>query len=179
MTRTNSGRFEVLDSWRGICAICVAILHFNIISHVFELPFFYNSWLFVDFFFVLSGFVISHAYFNFLTSPSSLITFMVRRFGRLWPLHVATLLFLIVWEILKATIILELHMPARPSDVFREPWLAAGSIVANIGLVQSIGFYHFFCDGYLPMELSKLEHQRGVLYLLHFCADLRLLLSLF
>ena len=55
------------------------------------LQFIRHSYLFVDFFFVLSGFVIAHAYGDRLKSPLEVWQFIVRRFGRVWPLHIAVL----------------------------------------------------------------------------------------
>jgi peptidoglycan/LPS O-acetylase OafA/YrhL len=53
--------------------------------------FFRSSFLFVDFFFVLSGFVITHAYWLETKTAEDAAFFMLRRLGRLWPLQVATL----------------------------------------------------------------------------------------
>jgi peptidoglycan/LPS O-acetylase OafA/YrhL len=55
-----------------------------------------NSYLFVDFFFVLSGFVVCHAYRGRLDSPRKVGGFILRRFGRLWPLHAALLFVLML-----------------------------------------------------------------------------------
>jgi peptidoglycan/LPS O-acetylase OafA/YrhL len=60
-------RFIALDSWRGIAACLVALFHLEayshlVYSHLNAAPFLRNSWLFVDFFFVLSGFVIAANY---------------------------------------------------------------------------------------------------------------------
>ena len=141
-------RFEVLDSWRGICAIGVTLLHGIIVSHVFGAPIIGNAWLFVDFFFVLSGFVISYAYFDKLTSMQSIQTFIIRRFGRLWPLHVAMLAILVIWESAIATSVLILHLPVLPSDIFHDPWLTASSILANIALIHAIGLGNLFTNIY-------------------------------
>ena len=84
-------RFGALDGWRGVCALLVAQFHLSANSHVYALPIVRNAWLFVDFFFVLSGFVISHAYCNRLGDSRAFGSFVIRRFGRLWPLHVAVL----------------------------------------------------------------------------------------
>ena len=54
--------FRVLDSWRGIAALLVALFHLDIYSALYSLDFTRNAFLFVDFFFVLSGFVITHSY---------------------------------------------------------------------------------------------------------------------
>ena len=82
--------FRALDSWRGIAALMVALSHLHVHGHLFELSIVRNAWLFVDFFFVLSGFVIAHAYADRLGNGEQLVVFTIRRFGRLWPLHLVT-----------------------------------------------------------------------------------------
>ena len=57
-------RLVALDSLRGLCALMVALMHINSISHISESTLVRQSWLFVDFFFVLSGFVIAHSYID-------------------------------------------------------------------------------------------------------------------
>lgn len=84
-------RFTALDSWRGICALIVALFHFPLTGKVNELPLIAHGWLFVDFFFVLSGFVLSRAYEDKLATPGDAGRFIFRRFGRLWPLHAVML----------------------------------------------------------------------------------------
>jgi peptidoglycan/LPS O-acetylase OafA/YrhL len=92
-----SVRYEVLDSWRGICAICVVLGHFQFATNLSS-QFLDDTGLFVDFFFVLSGFVITHTYAHRIQSWRSLASFAIRRFGRLWPLNVAVLpVFWLVW----------------------------------------------------------------------------------
>ena len=51
-----------LESLRGIAAISVALFHFQTESFLTNNIFIRNSWLMVDFFFVLSGFVIAYNY---------------------------------------------------------------------------------------------------------------------
>jgi peptidoglycan/LPS O-acetylase OafA/YrhL len=86
-------RFEALDSWRGICAILVVIFHFISVmpSSLETSAFIRNSYLFVDFFFVLSGFVLCHSYRGKISSLSDFWRFALRRFGRVWPLHAVVL----------------------------------------------------------------------------------------
>jgi peptidoglycan/LPS O-acetylase OafA/YrhL len=91
-------RFEVLDGLRGIAALMVALMHLDALHHFYGLPFVRNSYLFVDFFFVLSGFIIAHASVAKLETSSDAASFMVRRFGRVWPLHCAVLLAFIAIE---------------------------------------------------------------------------------
>ena len=90
-------RFHALDSWRGLCAVLVALLHYHAIWHLHEFPLIRNSYLFVDFFFVLSGFVIAHAYGDRIGDLADFGRFVALRLGRLWPLHATVLgLFLVV-----------------------------------------------------------------------------------
>lgn len=84
-------RFQSLDSWRGIAALSVALFHLEAVDHFSQVAFVRHSFLFVDFFFVLSGFVIAHAYGESIRSARDAGQFVVRRFGRIWPLHIAVL----------------------------------------------------------------------------------------
>ena len=95
----------MLDSWRGLCALLVAAFHLSASSHFFGTPFMHGTWLFVDFFFVLSGFVITHAYGDRLATGVDIANFAIRRFGRLWPLHVAVLLMFVALEVSKALVV--------------------------------------------------------------------------
>ena len=92
--------FAALEGWRGVCACFVALFHFRqlgydniaVRSHVGALPLVENAYLFVDFFFVLSGFVIATSYGDRLMSRAvSLRDFLALRLGRLYPLHLFTL----------------------------------------------------------------------------------------
>lgn len=85
-------RFTVLDSWRGIAASMVALFHLRAYSHVADLGLVQNAYLFVDFFFVLSGFIIAATYEQRLASGFSVWRFMLLRFGRVYPLHFAMVL---------------------------------------------------------------------------------------
>ena len=76
-----------LESLRGIAAISVALHHFSINSILQNNYYVKNSYLMVDFFFVLSGFVIAYNYMDKLTNIKNLINFQIKRFLRLYPLH--------------------------------------------------------------------------------------------
>lgn len=87
-------RFEVLDSWRGICAVLVVVFHFISVmpSSLEGSVFVRNAYLFVDFFFVLSGFVLCHGYRGKISDGNEFGRFVVRRFARVWPLHAVVLI---------------------------------------------------------------------------------------
>lgn len=74
-------RFVVLDTMRGYAACIVMTLHYQYLLGT-------NAYMAVDFFFLLSGFVLAHAYFS---RPSlNLFSFVQARFARLYPLHFVT-----------------------------------------------------------------------------------------
>lgn len=76
--------FETLDGMRGIAAICVAVMHAQVLLGVFP----HSGFLAVDFFFVLSGFVISYAYEDRLQHGLSPGRFTLIRLIRLYPLYI-------------------------------------------------------------------------------------------
>lgn len=80
-----SKRFEALDAFRGICALSVVVFHTNLVGSISELDFFRGSSIFVEFFFVLSGFVLAHGYA--FRENLNFKAFMKARFFRLYPLH--------------------------------------------------------------------------------------------
>jgi peptidoglycan/LPS O-acetylase OafA/YrhL len=86
------GRFLVLDACRGILALLVVLFHTDEISHWRSWAVVRNGSVAVDFFFALSGFVIASAYGARLGTGLGLVRYAVRRFGRLYPLHLAALL---------------------------------------------------------------------------------------
>ena len=55
-------RYLVLDSFRGLCALSIVIHHLAIHNTITEWSFFSNSAVLVEFFFMLSGFVLMHSY---------------------------------------------------------------------------------------------------------------------
>lgn len=78
-------RFQTLEGLRGIAALVIFASHSPNETIDTLLP---VRYLGVDFFFVLSGFVLAHAYGVKLSDRSmSALEFMVRRYIRLWPLY--------------------------------------------------------------------------------------------
>ena len=81
-------RVEQLDGLRGIFAVLVIAHHHNAFkeSILYNNFFVINASLFVDFFFVLSGFVIALNYVDRIHSTGDFLTFLKKRFIRLYPL---------------------------------------------------------------------------------------------
>jgi peptidoglycan/LPS O-acetylase OafA/YrhL len=99
---TRTAHFDVLDSFRGLCAGLVMLFHLDARTHFQTWPLIRNGAIAVDFFFVLSGFIIASAYGKALADDKRFLRFAVRRIGRLYPLHVSVLLFYIVVEAIAA-----------------------------------------------------------------------------
>ena len=83
----HAGHFAALDALRGVAALCVVWYHF---AGRLNLPFLFpHGYLAVDFFFVLSGFVIAKAYTERLSSGSlPVLKFCLLRLIRLAPLAI-------------------------------------------------------------------------------------------
>ncbi|CAH7119358.1 putative Acyl_transf_3 domain-containing protein [Vibrio chagasii] len=87
-------KIYTLDSLRGVCAIFVVLYHSAFVySSSGKTPFIANSDVFVDFFFILSGFVMSMSYENRIAQGVSFLNYSKKRFLRLYPLHIVTLFF--------------------------------------------------------------------------------------
>lgn len=132
-------RFLALHSWRGIAALLVALFHLNALGHFYGLDFIRNSFYFVDFFFVLSGFVISYSSYGQLTGSRSVLPFMIKRFGRVWPLHALMLAAFIAfplgeWAACHAT---HLCGTAWPFDPQHEN---LGTALSSLFLLHALGF---------------------------------------
>ncbi|MGQ5700888.1 acyltransferase family protein [Sandaracinobacteroides sp. A072] len=98
-------RFEALDSLRGVCALLVCLFHFEAAGPLTQNPLVRQSWLFVDFFFVLSGFVIAHSYGPRLVAGMPFLRFSLLRFMRVYPLHLVMLLLFVAVEALGAFVV--------------------------------------------------------------------------
>lgn len=80
----SSGTIASFEGGRGLAALLVALFHFGYDANAFSVV--RNGYLFVDLFFVISGFVICSAYSSRLETAGNLRSFLIRRFGRLFPL---------------------------------------------------------------------------------------------
>lgn len=95
-------RFEVLDIFRGLFACLVFLFHLGPFANtpILNNRFVENSDMFVDFFFVLSGFVIAYSY-QFLADWPQFRLFLKKRVYRIYPLHLVMLLAFVGMEIAK------------------------------------------------------------------------------
>jgi peptidoglycan/LPS O-acetylase OafA/YrhL len=133
----NVGFFVTLESWRGIAALIVVVYHAVWLNPVTHSRFFANGALMVDFFFVLSGFVICHSYGERLSNLRDFGRFMWLRLGRLYPLHFAFLMVFVLIESAKYFVQVRYGIVAdKPAFTVN----GAGAFVANVLLVQALSF---------------------------------------
>jgi peptidoglycan/LPS O-acetylase OafA/YrhL len=94
--------------------------------------------MWVDFFFVLSGFVIAHTYFDRLAGGMSALSFMGKRFARLYPLHLAMLLGWLGYEVLKSVMWGKIAVQANHTPFEMNN---AATFLSNLFLTQSLGIF--------------------------------------
>ncbi len=144
----NNRRFEALDAFRGLCALIVVLGHFGMFfneSGIFG-GVIKNSYVFVDFFFVLSGFVISHAYLHKIKNLNTFKKFIYVRFFRVYPLHLFMLVLFVLLEVVKAI--------THHTALFINPFKSLESLIANLLLVQSLGIYNYLTWNFPAWSIS-------------------------
>lgn len=134
-------RFAALDAWRGLAALMVALCHLSAAGWFYDVPAVRNGGVAVPLFFVLSGFVIHHAYGGRLGDAAAVRRFVVRRFGRLYPLHLFTLGLMLGLEVVK------LILTGVGVSAGQAPFTGTNSLdnlAAQLGLLQAVipfGYY--------------------------------------
>src|SRR5579859_5492186 len=105
-------RIEGLTPLRGLAALWVVLFHADVILFFRQFGalldrdktgLFSHGYLWVDFFFLLSGFIIAHVYGAKLSGPFSADAawrYLAARFARVYPLHLFALLLLIPLRVL-------------------------------------------------------------------------------
>ncbi len=130
-----SKRYVALDGLRGVAALAVVFYHAPWLTHFSELGIARNAYLAVDFFFILSGFVIAANYAQTIRDGTEARVFLIKRFFRLYPLHAAILLALVGLEIVKWA-----AQGKSASDV--APFTGPNSVsllVENLLMLQGLG----------------------------------------
>ena len=141
MTQVSRPYLTTLTPLRGIAAILVVVFHSNLMLTSFlpiwEPHFITSGWLWVDFFFVLSGFIIAYVYgdaFKDTITSGDYWKYIKARFARVYPLHVVTLL----WSLICAIIILHYADGVAPffGDMF-----SPSSAIPSLLFLQTFGLY--------------------------------------
>ena len=136
---TNKPYITTLTPLRGIAALLVLIFH----SNLMVMPFhssnvnFMSGWLWVDFFFVLSGFIIFYVYgesFKQSITTASYWKYIKARFARVYPLHFFTL----IWCLVCAIVIIHYANGLHP---FFGDMLNPYGAIPSLLFIQSLGLY--------------------------------------
>ena len=137
-----------LTPLRGIAALLTVIFHVDLMLGMggdlllkFKDSFLINRmYLMVDFFFVLSGFIMLHVYgkwFADSVSGSEFKRFTIARFARVYPLHFVTLLYCIGLKI----VTLVNNAPAGPMDAVSNDF---ATIPSHLLLLHSMNVNEWF-----------------------------------
>ena len=166
-----------LETFRGVFALVIVLHHLKINTFIHTSNFIQNGGLVVDFFFVLSGFIIAYNYLGKINSKKEVILFQKKRFYRLYPLHLLTLILFIFIEVLKLLAIkyTAFEPTYRPFDSFNNYY----SLVSNFFLLH--GWYgwsynlpswsistEFYTYLIFALIVYKFINQNRIFYLLIF-----------
>jgi peptidoglycan/LPS O-acetylase OafA/YrhL len=139
-------RIDRLTSIRGFAALYIVLFHCRSTIYAFDLPhlngFAVKGYLAVDFFFVLSGFILAYVYsadFDVGAFPQS--RFLALRLGRIYPVHLLTL---------------ALAAPCVLAPGFDNSWLTntPASLLSNLLLVQAWGFHQHLSWNFVSWSIS-------------------------
>lgn len=134
MLKENSiKRFETLDAFRGLSAVMIILYHSQFYQDTQANIFIHNSYIFVDFFFVLSGFVMAYSYQELILNGIEFKKFTLLRFARLYPLHLFTLCIWIPFVAVKYYLYLQgvgVNDPSEINNIF--------TFVQNLFLLQGV-----------------------------------------
>lgn len=146
-----------LEGARGIAAVLVALFHFHVAAQYFS-PIEYG-YLFVDLFFVLSGFVICSAYSSRINVLSDIKPFMIRRFGRLFPLMILTsIAFVVCYDI--AIVAKRYVVSTGHAGLFKNPESlaymipSAKEIIGTSLFAQGMGLFDSMILNYASWSIS-------------------------
>lgn len=124
-----------LDVLRGMCALLVVFYHVLFQHPGHELGLFRNAALFVDFFFVLSGFIMFHNYGN-MGSWHDFRRFLALRLFRTYPLHVVMLLVFLAYETLQYVLVQLYNFPTSTPPFSDNN---GASLILNLLLLNGVG----------------------------------------
>jgi peptidoglycan/LPS O-acetylase OafA/YrhL len=129
---------SILTPLRGIAALLVVIFHSDLMLKAFVPPgvtkLISHGWLWVDFFFILSGFILSYVYGKIFQEKLNWATYkkyIGSRFARVYPLHFFTLIIALIGAI---TIIAMADSIDPFFAALFDPWTAPASLLLLQGM---------------------------------------------
>lgn len=129
----------------------VVLFHMRWVNSATELAFFREAHLLVEFFFVLSGFVLTHSYGY--RKELSFKQFFWSRFFRLYPLHIAMFLLVLLFQFLKE--LSQSYLGVSFGEAAFTGRFAIEEIVPNLLLLQAwTPFTHHLSFNYPSWSIS-------------------------
>lgn len=128
-----SVRYLAFDGLRGVFALLVVLGHIPAATFLRRYGHDGASDMVVDFFFVLSGFVIVAGYEQKLLRDYGTLRFLIERLGRIYPIHFVMLMLFVLTEIAVAT---ALHSLGQPGRMAFDESKAISAIFTNLVLIQ-------------------------------------------
>jgi peptidoglycan/LPS O-acetylase OafA/YrhL len=142
-------KFNSLESLRGIAAVIVALFHSGFMSGS-KYALIAQGDIFVDFFFVLSGFVMAFAYVEKIQSGLGIKKFSLLRFGRLFPLHLFMLLVWVPYVLAKAFAYYKLGLGSNdPFDIY-----TLTTFISNLLMTNALGLHDHLSWNYPAWSIS-------------------------
>lgn len=153
MPRTRD--FRALDSFRGLAALAIVICHLPLLRAGSAAEPFRNSDPFVQFFFVLSGFVLFHAYGRRLTTAATFGRFVAARSFRIFPLHLFLLGLFLLLDFILPQMVGSASIPTNL--LLLQAWLPGtdGLSLNPASWSLSIGFYLSLFFGLALLALPR------------------------
>lgn len=138
-----------LESLRGVAACLVVLFHSPFYFSESSVAFFDNSYLFVDLFFILSGFVMALAYGEPIRNGLSFTTYIIARLGRIYPLHLFMLILWVPYILVKQYLF---ESGFGGTDQVDDSNL--GTFVSNFFLIHSMGIHDTLGWNYPSWSIS-------------------------
>ncbi len=148
MQKNNRPELKALTSLRGIAALFVLWHHFVFVlmgevGQIIPSWVLFKSYLWVDLFFILSGFVLAYVYqHTFASSPkaSDYRHFIRARFARIYPLHIFILLLFVASETMQWWLI-KSHQPG--AEFLPQPFTGEHNLLALVTNVLLLQTFHW------------------------------------
>ncbi|MEM7270579.1 MAG: acyltransferase [Pseudomonadota bacterium] len=131
-------KLDSLEAFRGVAALSVAVYHWAEFTIWRDNAVIDNFYLFVDFFFVLSGFIMAYVYRERITDGVSTIRYLFLRFARLYPVHIFMLAAFLGLETFKLLLDAFHLLPLR-SPPFSVERVSGEAFASNLLLTQAFG----------------------------------------
>lgn len=145
-------RINLLDGLRGVFCIMILYEHYSpdfIPTAVYEFPLIRHSYIVVDFFFTLSGFILSMKYSRVIKSLTSLRDFFLKRFFRLYPLLILTSSISLIFELASNHWFMDIKNTPDSTDIL------IVRFINDILLINSSNFFGSFAMNVPSWSISS------------------------